>query len=86
MSPWRLDIKPSAARALRRIPADDLKRIDARIRGLAIDPRPPGCKRLQGEEGVYRVRQGDWRIVYRLDDRARTALVLAVGHRRDVYR
>ena len=86
MPPYRLEVKPSVYRALRRIPEAELLRIDSRIRSLAHDPRPTGCKKLTGEESLYRVRQGDWRIVYQVLDGERSVVVLVVGHRRDVYR
>jgi mRNA interferase RelE/StbE len=86
MPPYRLEVKPSVYRVLGRIPEADLGRIDSRVRSLADEPRPPGCQKLAGEEDLYRVRQGDWRIVYRVLDRERLVLVLVVGHRRDVYR
>jgi mRNA interferase RelE/StbE len=78
-------IKRSAERELRTIPAPDLRRVVTRLRGLARESRPPGCEKLSGQE-QYRVRQGDYRIVYAVDDQARTVEVVKVGHRREVYR
>ncbi len=63
----------------------DRSRVMRRIRVLADDPRPPGCEKLTGRD-LYRVRQGWYRIVYGVDDTARTVTVFKVGHRRDVYR
>ena len=78
-------IKRSAERELRKIPKQDLRRVVTRIQGLAREPRPPGCEKMSGEER-YRVRQGDYRIVYAVDDEARTVEVVKIGHRREVYR
>lgn len=63
-----------------------LERVDRAIRALADTPRPPGCKKLAGQPGLYRVRVGDWRIVYEIDDSRRIVLVAIVAHRREVYR
>ncbi|MGI8911776.1 MAG: type II toxin-antitoxin system RelE family toxin [Rubrobacteraceae bacterium] len=55
------------------------------IRELAGEPRPPGCRKLKGREG-WRIRVGDYRIVYRVNDDAREVIVVDIGHRRDIYR
>ena len=78
-------IKRSAERELRKIPKQDLRRVVTRIQGLAQEPRPPGCEKLSDQER-YRLRQGDYRIVYAVDNEARTVEVVKVGHRREVYR
>lgn len=82
---YSVAIKRSAERELRRIPRQDLRRVVTRIQGLAREPRPPGCEKMSGEER-YRVRQGDCRIVYAVDDEARIVEVVKIGHRREVYR
>ena len=64
----------------------DLQRIRAAIDLLAENPRPPNCVALQGETGVYRVRVGDYRIVYEVFDRVLVVQVVRIGHRREVYR
>jgi mRNA interferase RelE/StbE len=56
-----------------------------RINGLATEPRPPGAEKLSGHE-KYRIRQGDYRVLYSIDDGAQTVTVVKIGHRRDVYR
>ena len=63
-----------------------LRRVDARILALAEDPRPPGAKRLAGSEGLHRIRVGDYRVVYAIEDDVLLVLVVRIGHRRDVYR
>lgn len=70
---------------MRDIPAADAERILARIAALVDDPRPPGCEKLSLKER-YRVRQGDYRIVYSVRDAEVTVWAVKVGHRRDVYR
>ncbi len=82
---YSLVIKKSAERELRTIPKPDLRRVTERMRGLAQDPRPTGSEKLSGHDR-YRVRQGDYRIVYAVDDETRTVQVVKVGHRREVYR
>ena len=78
-------IKRSAERELRAVPKRDLGRVVTRIRRLADDPRPPGSEKLSGEDR-YRIRQGDYRVVYAVDDEQRIVEVVRIGHRRDVYR
>ena len=65
----------------------DIQRRMARaIESLGENPRPPGCVKLQGESTLYRIRAGDWRIVYAFQDRKLIVLVLKIGHRREIYR
>ncbi len=85
MACYRLLIKSSAARELEAIPASYRKRIVARISGLAADPRPAGSEKLSGEE-KYRLRQGDYRVLCAIEDRARTVMVVRIAYRREAYR
>ncbi len=62
------------------------RRVGALIDSLTNDPRPAGMKALRGMPGLLRVRSGDYRVVYRVEDRELLVLVIAVGHRREVYR
>ena len=82
---YSLVIKKSAERELRALPKADVRRVTERIRGLAHNPRPPGNEKLSGQER-YRIRQGDYRIVYAVDDERRVVEIVKVGHRREVYR
>jgi mRNA interferase RelE/StbE len=82
---YRLDIKPSAEKELDRLDTVIFDRVDAKVVLLADNPRPIGSKKLKGYRDVWRMRVGDWRIVYSIDDRARIVTILRVGHRRDVY-
>ena len=85
MDAYRLLIKPSAAKELGAIPKEDRRRIVRRIEGLSADPRPPGCEKLSGED-KYRIRQGDYRVIYLVSDERREVVVFKIGHRREVYR
>jgi mRNA interferase RelE/StbE len=85
MENYRIEIKRSATKELRRIAAKDQRRIIDHIRSLSADPRPAGTKKLSGEE-KYRIRQGDYRILYQIYDETITVVVVRIGHRRDAYR
>jgi mRNA interferase RelE/StbE len=82
---YSLLIKPSAIKELEALPTKDRRKIITRIEGLASEPRPHGCEKLSGLD-QYRVRQGDYRVVYSVDDDVKVVLVVKVGHRRDVHR
>lgn len=85
MANYRLFIKPSAVKELAALPRDDRQRIAGRIRRLSADPRPRGAEKLSGLER-YRVRQGDYRVVYASDDAENAVTIFQIGHRREVYR
>ena len=85
MASYSLDIKRSAAKELAELPKQDRARIITRIQALSHEPRPAGCERLSGQER-YRIRQGDYRILYEIHDDALIVMVVKIGHRRDVYR
>ena len=82
---YRLFLLPRAQKELARLPTDAYERIRAAIRALAEEPRPPGCRKLSGREG-WRIRIGDYRVLYEIEDTPKTVTVVQVGHRRDVYR
>ncbi len=84
MASYSLFLKRSAAKELESVATKDRRRIVDRIQALATEPRPPGIEKLSGAE-KYRVRQGDYRILYTIDDAARTVIVVKIWHRRDVY-
>ncbi len=85
--PFRVVIKPSAVRELEAIqPRPVLERVVAAARALAEAPRPVGAEKLSGQKQLYRVRVGRHRIVYQVDEEARTVRIVKIGHRRDVYR
>lgn len=83
---YRLQIKRAAEADLRRLPGPVFERINERILALRGEPRPAGVRKLQGREEGWRVRVGDYRIVYQIDDAGRLITIVRVRHRRDVYR
>jgi mRNA interferase RelE/StbE len=84
---YRLFIKKSAGRELERLGTKaDRTRIVERIRDLAADPRPRGCEKLAGFEDRFRIRQGNFRVVYLVDDARREVTIFKIGERKDVYR
>ncbi len=85
MDSYSVRINRSAAKELEDLPIRDRRRVVTRIGGLMSDPRPPGAQKLSGEE-KYRIRQGQLRILYEVDDRDAVVTVVKIGHRRDVYR
>jgi mRNA interferase RelE/StbE len=82
---YSLFIKPSAAKEIEAVQKKDRLKIIDRIHSLAINPRPPGCEMLSGD-GKYRVRQGNYRILYSINDNELIVSFVKVGDRRDVYR
>jgi len=84
MAKYRITIKKTAAKELEAIPKKDLQRIIKRIRALADDPRPHGSQKLSGQE-QYRIRQGDYRIIYSIEDRDSLVDIFKIGHRREIY-
>ncbi len=82
---YRITYVTSAAKALRKLDRQIAERILRAIENLAEDPRPAGCVMLQGGDGELRVRVGDYRIIYDVEDAELIILILRVGHRRDVY-
>jgi mRNA interferase RelE/StbE len=84
--PFSIVIPRAAERDLDRLAGDLFARVDAAILALADDPHPHGSMKLAGAANGYRVRVGDWRILYTVDDAAQTVTVARVRHRREVYR
>jgi mRNA interferase RelE/StbE len=85
MAEYEILFKESVLKDLKKIPKNDLEKILSRIEKLGDDPRSMGCEKLTGEE-LYRIRQGNYRIVYSIQDNELTVWVIKVGHRKDVYR
>lgn len=86
MSRYEVVVARRAVKALTSLPRAEQQRVRAAIDLLAENPRPPGCVALKGEAGVYRVRVGDYRILYEVHDQRLVVQVIRIGHRRDVYR
>ena len=85
MAKYKIFFTETFYRNLKVIPARDTKRILSRIEGLAEDPRPTGSQKLAGQPDRYRVRQGNYRIIYSIEDKQLVVVVVKVGHRREVY-
>jgi mRNA interferase RelE/StbE len=83
---YTVQLKPSADRSLARLPVDAQRRITLALTDLGEDPRPPGVKKLAGDDNLWRVRVGPYRVVYEVHDRPPVVMVLRVAHRKDVYR
>ncbi len=82
---YRIELRPAAVKALRRIDRQDQARIRGAIALLATDPRPPGAKALKGRPGL-RVRVGDYRILYTVEEDVLLIVVVTLGNRQSVYR
>lgn len=82
---YRVELTPAAAKQVRRLHPEVARRVAGAIELLAVDPRPPGAKRLVGQTGL-RVRVGDHRIVYTIQEDLLLVVVVRVGHRGSVYR
>ena len=83
---YRLVHTEAALRDLQALPREVFRRVDARILALADNPRPHGAERIRGTRGALRLRVGDYRILYSVDDAQQVVTIGRIGHRRDVYR
>jgi len=85
---YHIEMVPSAASELAAMPRREQGKVDRKITALASDPRPYGSVPLKGPrwQGHVRVRAGDWRIIYRVEDKRLTVLVIKIGHRKNVYK
>lgn len=82
---YRIEVAPGAIRQLRKLEPSARRRVQAAIELLAEQPRPSGAKKLVGGDGEWRVRTGDYRVVYEVRDDVLLVLVVAIGDRRDIY-
>ena len=85
MGNYAVEIKPSARKELEALPDHVLSRVVRKIQSLSDNPRPAGCKKLKGYKDLWRIRVGDWRVVYIIDDAVRVVSVTRIAHRREVY-
>lgn len=83
---YEVQLERAAERDLRRLSAEDFTRIIAHMKALGGNPRPLGCRKITGSRNDWRIRVGDYRIIYEINDNAMLVRVLRVRHRRDVYR
>jgi mRNA interferase RelE/StbE len=86
VSRYRITFARSARRELEALETQLVARIWARIQALGVQPRPPGCRKVQGEAAAWRIRVGDYRVLYEIEDATRTIDIVAVRHRGDAYR
>jgi mRNA interferase RelE/StbE len=82
---YQVIFKPRARRELEKLSNAVAERIARAIDALALQPRPPGCKKLENEDNLWRIRVGDYRVVYQIHDDRLIVLVVRIGHRREVY-
>ena len=85
MSSYSVDVKPPARKELEALPDNVLSRVIRKLESLADSPRPAGCKKLKGYKDHWRIRVGDWRVLYIVDDAAKLVSVTWIAHRREVY-
>ena len=83
---YAIEFVPSAKRELHKLPRDLQLKLNQRIDSLSIEPRPRGSKKLKGATELWRIRVGDYRVVYEVRDKILVVLVVRVAHRREVYR
>ena len=86
MASYRIEVSAIAEKQLRKLGRDDRIRVIRAVQHLATDPRPSGCRKLQGYDDVYRIRIGGYRVLYSIDGKRIIVTVLKVARRRDVYR
>ena len=84
--PYQVLLTPAAHRSLRSFPKDIRKRLDREILALGENPRPHGCEKLRGEDALYRIRVGPFRVIYEIQDEQLIVLVVRIGDRKEVYR
>ena len=85
MNNFAVEVKPSARKELEALPDNLLARVIRKLEALGLNPRPAGCKKLKGYKDQWRIRVGDWRVVYIIDDTAEVVSVTRIAHRREVY-
>ena len=83
---YKIELSRSAQKQISELPHNEIKKIAKRIDKLASNPLPPGHEKLKGQEEIYRIRQGDYRILYSIFEARLLILILKIGHRREVYR
>lgn len=86
MAGYRLELSPRAIRDLKKLPAGIQARLKGHIDALATNPRPRGVSKLRGDANVYRIRVGDYRVLFEINDKALLVIVLKVADRKEAYR
>ncbi|PZD74032.1 mRNA interferase RelE [Acaryochloris thomasi RCC1774] len=82
---YRINIEKTAVKKLKKLPQLEQKRIGKKLRELEQNPRPRDCKKLKGETNLYRIRSGNYRVIYSIQDAELIVLVIRVGHRSSIY-
>jgi len=82
---YQVEFAKPAAKQFKALPDQEKRKLQPKIDALATNPRPSGVIKLKGEDNLYRIRAGDYRIVYTIEDEKLFILVVKVGHRRDIY-
>ena len=85
MKAYAVEVLRTAAGELEHLPVTVVPRVVRAMRGLEQEPRPRGCRKLRGSMATYRIRVGDYRVVYEIDDRARNVVITRVRHRKEAY-
>ncbi|WP_367281899.1 type II toxin-antitoxin system RelE family toxin [Tunicatimonas pelagia] len=85
MAKYQIKVKKKVKKTLRQIPLRDVEAIRDKVRMLADNPRPDGCKKLVKSDNLYRVRSGNYRVVYAIQDDILVIIVIRISHRKDVY-
>lgn len=85
MGKYSVEVKPAARKELEALPDPVLARVVRKLESLADVPRPAGCKKLKGYKDQWRIRIGDWRVVYIIDETVKLVSVVRIAHRREVY-
>lgn len=85
MKTYKVIIRKSAAKQIKKLPKVTIKAVLSKIKALSNDPRPEGCKKLIGTENIWRIRTGDYRIVYSIEEEQLLVEIVRVRHRKDVY-
>lgn len=85
MARYSVELKTSARKELEALPAKLIQRIFPKLEALAVQPRPAGCRKLKGSQRDWRIRVGEYRVVYTIDDDKLLVSVTRIRHRRDVY-
>ncbi len=85
MASYKIEVKPAALRSLSKLPREVQTRLARKIEALTRNPRPAGVEKLKGVPDLYRLRAGDYRILYQIQDKILLVLVVQIGHRRKIY-
>ncbi|MBS3027683.1 MAG: type II toxin-antitoxin system RelE/ParE family toxin [Dolichospermum sp. DET50] len=83
---YQIELTRGAVKQLKKLPIDIRERIDLKIQELSVEPRPDGVKKLESELSIYRIRVGDYRVIYQIQDDIVLVTIVKVKHRKDVYR